>query len=108
MGPLQAWQPTHIMSAELQVARLGKPTLIYIEIKREAGSSGDAQQQGMACYVQDCVELAAATTHTLLPALLLTVRSNVVFLKEPLCASTAAVPGALGAEQLPDVMRAKA
>lgn len=29
-------------------------TLVYIEIKSEAGCSGDAQQEGMAYLLQDC------------------------------------------------------
>ena len=65
------------------MAGISEPTLIFIEVKREAGVSGDAQQEGMAHYVQACKTLAAATTHTLLPAVLLTVRSTRVSSYDP-------------------------
>lgn len=49
-------------------------TLIYIEVKREAGHSGDAQQEGMAYHFQDVKEMGFMTKwQTLNPALLLTV-----------------------------------
>ena len=73
------------------MAGLGKPTLIFIEIKQEAGHAGDAQQEGMAYYAHACKMLTAATTHTLLPAVLMTVRSTVVFFVWPLFAGSAAV-----------------
>ena len=67
----------------LQAAALGGQwlqdhvTLVYIEVKREAGSSGDAQQEGMVYYANDCQSLAVAGTKTLQPALLLTVSTRV-------------------------------
>ncbi|KAL0026834.1 hypothetical protein WJX77_005080 [Trebouxia sp. C0004] len=46
-------------------------TLVYIEIKREAGHSGDAQQAGMAYLLQDCAsEKFMSSSPTLRPALL--------------------------------------
>ena len=48
--------------------------MVYIEIKREAGSSGDAQQEGMAYLLKDhATEEFMASWQTLRPALLLTV-----------------------------------
>ena len=44
----------------LQAAALGgqwlqdNVTLVYIEVKQEAGSGGDAQQEGMVYNAQDC------------------------------------------------------
>ncbi len=67
----------------LQAAALGGQwlqdhvTLVYIEVKREAGFSGDAQQEGMVYYANDCQSLAVAGTKTLQPALLLTVSTRV-------------------------------
>ena len=57
----------------LQAAALGGQwlqdhvTLVYIEVKREAGSGGDAQQEGMVYYAKDCQSLAVAGTKTLQP-----------------------------------------
>lgn len=51
-------------------------TLVYIEVKREAGKSGDAQQQGMAYHLKDhATEAFMETWQTLRPALLITVQS---------------------------------
>ena len=67
----------------LQAAALGGQwlqdhvTLIYIEVKREAASAGDAQQEGMVYYANDCKSLAVAGTKTLQPGLLLTVSTRV-------------------------------
>ena len=67
----------------LQAAALGVQwlqdhvTLIYMEVKREAGFSGDAQPEGMVYYANDCQSLAVAGTKTLQPALLLTVSTRV-------------------------------
>lgn len=48
-------------------------TMVYTEIKREAGSSGDAQQEGMAYLLKDhATEEFMASWPTLRPALLLT------------------------------------
>ena len=70
------------------MAGLGEVTLLYIEVKREAGVSGDAQQEGIAYYLRGCTPLAeatpVATTRSLLPAMLLTVRSTVVSSFNPL------------------------
>ena len=58
----------------LQAATLGGQwlkeyvTLVYIEVKREAGSAGDAQQEGMVSYAQDCRALQVVGTKTLQPA----------------------------------------
>jgi len=50
-------------------------TLAYMEIKREAGHSGDAQQEGMAYFLQDCAtDKFISSWPTLRPALLITVR----------------------------------
>lgn len=50
-------------------------TLVYIEVKREAGQSGDAQQAGMAYHMKDCAtEAFMMTWQTLRPALLITVK----------------------------------
>ncbi|KAL3147719.1 hypothetical protein ABBQ32_002462 [Trebouxia sp. C0010 RCD-2024] len=64
-----------IIDIQLQV-QIAKQwvTLIYIEVKHEAGHSGDAQQEGMAYHFQDVKEMGFMTKwHTLNPALLLTV-----------------------------------
>lgn len=55
-------------------------TMVYIEIKHEAGSSGDAQQEGMAYLLKDhATEEFMESWQTLRPALLLTVsRSHVM------------------------------
>jgi len=45
-----------------------------MEIKREAGHSGDAQQEGMAYFLRDCAtDEFASSWPTLRPALLITV-----------------------------------
>jgi hypothetical protein len=52
-------------------------TLVYIEVKREAGKSGDAQQEGMAYHLKDhATEAFMGTWQTLRPALLLTVKKR--------------------------------
>ncbi len=52
-------------------------TLVYIEVKREAGKSGDAQQEGMAYHLKDhATEEFMKTWQTLRPALLLTVKKR--------------------------------
>ena len=67
----------------LQAAALGGQwledhvTLVYIEVKREAGSAGDTQQEGMVYYAKDCESLAVAGTKTLQPGVLLTVSTRV-------------------------------
>ncbi|KAL3158975.1 hypothetical protein ABBQ32_011373 [Trebouxia sp. C0010 RCD-2024] len=49
-------------------------TVVYIEVKREAGHSGDAQQEGMAFFLRDhAIEEFMSSWQTLRPALLLTV-----------------------------------
>ena len=49
-------------------------TVVYIEIKQEAGSSGDAQQEGMAYLLTDhATKEFMASWQTLRPALLLKV-----------------------------------
>ena len=81
-------------------------TVIYIEVKREAGYSGDAQQEGMAHHFQDVKENSFMSTwQTLNPALLLTVRHYVshaydadtcaLFDKNPLCVTAAVIACAL-------------
>ncbi|DBA87303.1 TPA: hypothetical protein ACH3X1_004361 [Trebouxia sp. C0004] len=61
-----------ITDIRLQVEMAGQlVTLVYIEIKREAGHSGDAQQAGMAYLLQDCAsEKFMSSSPTLRPALL--------------------------------------
>ena len=56
----------------------GTITLVYIEVKREAAFAGDAQQEAMMYYAQDCKELRVAGTKTLQPAVLLTVSTGVM------------------------------
>ncbi|DBA86086.1 TPA: hypothetical protein ACH3X1_005606 [Trebouxia sp. C0004] len=66
-----------IVDIQLQV-QIAKQwvTLIYIEVKREAGHSGDAQQEGMAYHLQDVKETCFMSRwQTLNPALLLTVEA---------------------------------
>ncbi|KAL3155473.1 hypothetical protein ABBQ38_011028 [Trebouxia sp. C0009 RCD-2024] len=49
-------------------------TLVHVEVKREAGQSGDAQQEGMAYHLKDhAAEAFMMTWQTLKPALLITV-----------------------------------
>ena len=51
--------------------------LVYIEVKREAGHSGDAQQQGMAYHFHDVQSMGFKSNwQTLHPALLLTVHHH--------------------------------
>lgn len=48
--------------------------MVYIEVKREAGHSGDALQEGMAYFLRDhATEEFMSSWQTLRPALLLTV-----------------------------------
>lgn len=50
-------------------------TLVHVEVKREAGQSGDAQQEGMAYHLKDhAAEAFMMTWQTLKPALLITVK----------------------------------
>ena len=91
LAAVPAWAPegwdgyTHVEHVSfVQAAALGGQwlkdhvTLVYIEVKREAGSAGDAQQEGMVYYARDCRALGVAGTKTLQPALLLTVSSGVL------------------------------
>ena len=51
--------------------------LVYIEVKREAGKSGDAQQEGMANHLKDhATEAVMKTWQTLRPALLLMLKKH--------------------------------
>ena len=75
LAAVPAWAPegwdgyTYVeLVSFVQAAALGGQwlkdhvTLVYIEVKREAGSAGDAQQEGMVYYAQDCRALGVAGT----------------------------------------------
>ena len=63
----------------------GNITLVYIEVKREAGFAGDAQQEAMMYYAQDCKKLKVAGTKTLQPAVLITVSTGVMLNVPTVC-----------------------